>query len=173
VLPPRNILFPVLPYRTDKLTFPLCRACADGQIRIRCLHSDEERSLTGVWATPELGKALEQGYKVLEIFEVYHYPQRQDMMFAEYINKFLGLKVESSGWPSWAKTDEQRAEYVAEFFRREAVQLDPTKIEKNPGLRMIAKLCLNSFCAYNPPVSTIRDSLISVCFFVGGRLGMR
>ncbi|CAB4001894.1 DNA polymerase, partial [Paramuricea clavata] len=44
ILPPKQLLFPVLPYRTDKLTFPLCRTCVQ-ELCTLCRHTDEERAL--------------------------------------------------------------------------------------------------------------------------------
>ena len=41
-------------------------------------------------------------------------------------------------------TDEQKQRYVEGYERHEGIQLDPSKIEYNPGLRYLAKLVLNS-----------------------------
>ena len=32
------------------------------------------------------------------------------------------------------------------YERKEGIKLDPAKFKKNPGLRSLAKLMLNSFC---------------------------
>ena len=42
-------------------------------------------------------------------------------------------------------TDEQKQAYIDEYMEHEGVKLDSAKIEKNPGLRQLSKLCLNSF----------------------------
>lgn len=89
VLPPRGLLHPVLPYRSNgKLCFPLCRTCCDGQLVEECQHSSEERALTGTWVTEEFYKALQVGYQVAEsetgmqdIYEVWHYSKRSDTLF--------------------------------------------------------------------------------------------
>jgi hypothetical protein len=61
--------------------------------------------------------AVAKGYKILEIQEVYQYevtqynPETGDGgLFVEYVNTFLKLKAEASGYPSWVKTpaDEDR-----------------------------------------------------------------
>jgi hypothetical protein len=41
--------------------------------------------------------------------------------------------------------DEERMEYIQHYFEHEGIELDPNKIERNPGLRVLAKLMLNSF----------------------------
>ncbi len=75
VLPPRGLFHPVLPLRIDKkLLFPLCHKCASLR-QAECDHSDEERSWIGTWATPEVEKALEKQYRVLEVYEVWHYKE--------------------------------------------------------------------------------------------------
>ena len=52
---------------------------------------------------------------------------------------------EASGPPDWIKTPEDAKEYIDRYFEKEGVSLDGEKIEKNPGMRALAKLCLNSF----------------------------
>ena len=77
IVPPKRLLHPVLPYKSGgKLMFPLCRTCAQEQRQGFCNHSDGKRALTGEWVSTELDKALEKGYKILDVYEVWHYAQR-------------------------------------------------------------------------------------------------
>ena len=95
VLLPRALYHPVLPYRTQgKLMFPLCRTCADNLQQEPCHHSDAERTLHGTWVTLELEKALEKGYKLVRIDEVWHFPVHTDGLFKDYIDTFLKIKQE-------------------------------------------------------------------------------
>ena len=87
ILPPTNLLFAVLPYRSEKLTFTLCRTCVDRQ-KQHCTHSEDERVLYGTWTSIEVEKALELGYKVLNVYEIYHFEKRQKN-FDNYINTFM------------------------------------------------------------------------------------
>ena len=97
VLPPRDLFHPVLSYRTQgKLMFPLCKTCADTCQQTPCTHSDNERAIEGTWCTVELEKALEKGYRLLKIHEVWHFPATSDERFKEYINTFLKIKQEAS-----------------------------------------------------------------------------
>ena len=73
VLPPRKLFHPVLPYRTNKLLFPLCRTCADTMNQEECHHTDQERQLTGTWVILEVLEAVKKGYQVVDIFEIWHY----------------------------------------------------------------------------------------------------
>ncbi|XP_078699560.1 uncharacterized protein LOC144926542 [Branchiostoma floridae x Branchiostoma belcheri] len=153
ILPPRGLYHPVLPCRIgDKLMFPLCYTCAVNQQQ-KCNHTDEERSLVGTWVTTELNKAVEKGYKMVEIYEVHHFENSSDKLFTGYIDTFLKLKQESSGWPAWVADDklspaerlEKENEYIQKYHEREGILLDRNNIKKNPGMRALAKLCLNSF----------------------------
>lgn len=136
-----------------KLTFSLCRTCAEKQQQEPCQCSDEDRAIIGVFCTPEIQKALECGYVILKIYEVYHWDEstKYDVetgsggLFGEYINLFLKIKQEASGWPDWVQNEEEAIKYIAEYSLREGIQLDRDSITKNPALRSIAKLLLNSF----------------------------
>ena len=146
VLPPRKMYFPVLPVKMhNKLLFPLCTACAkELNTESECSHTEEERSLEGVWCTPELQTALDYGYRLIKVFEVWHWEKRSKDLFCYYIKNFLKIKQESSGYPDWAKSDEEKQQYIDNYYSGENVRLDATKICKNNGLRKIAKLLLNT-----------------------------
>lgn len=85
VLAPEKLFHPVLPVRINgKVTFRLCGKCAEDQQSFprhepqnTCPHSDEDRMIRGVWCTPELEKAVEMGYKILKIHEVWYFPENQ------------------------------------------------------------------------------------------------
>ncbi|XP_069107303.1 uncharacterized protein [Argopecten irradians] len=154
ILPPRQLYHPVLPYRSNgKLMFPLCRTCTEDSYQGTCTHSDKERALLGTWCSVELDVALQKGYVVQEIHEVYHFHQTAcydsttgtDGLFTNYINTFLKIKQEASGWPTWCKTDTDKDEYIRQYEEREDILLDRDNIKQNDGLRALAKLMLNSF----------------------------
>ncbi|XP_062575191.1 uncharacterized protein LOC134237107 [Saccostrea cucullata] len=147
VLPPRDLYHPVLPYRTGgKLLFPLCRTCAERQdstSQDRCQHTDQERSLTGTWVTTELHKALDMGYTLDRIYEVWHFKESSQELFRSYIDTFLKIKQEASGFPPDCKTSEQEQDYIRQVLYKEGFMMDILSIEKNPVRRTIAKLFLN------------------------------
>lgn len=154
VLPPRDLYHPVLPYRTqNKLMFPLCRTCCENSIQIDCPHDDiNERLLHGTWVSDEVRKAVAKGYLIVKIDEIWQYETIQydqragsSGLFEEYIRTFLKFKQEASGYPAHCTDDESKDAYIAEFQEREGVLLEKDKIAKNPGLRSVAKLCLNCF----------------------------
>ncbi|XP_046406254.1 probable DNA polymerase [Ischnura elegans] len=153
VLPPTELYHPVLPMKGNgKLLFPLCRTCALEENQGDCRHEEAERTLTGTWVTCELKKAVSLGYIIVKMHEAWSYEVTQynretgeGGLFAEYINAFLKLKQEASGWPSWCVTEEKKEEYLRKFREREGVDLDKISISHNPGKRSLAKLLLNSF----------------------------
>ncbi len=154
VAPPRSLRFPVLPVHCNgKLMFPLCSTCTQRESQDPCQCSDKARSLMHTWTTCEIEVALDAGYEIVHIFEVLHWVETEEIdpatglggLFTEYINTFLRLKAEASGYPAHAETPAQRVDYVESFLRHEGVAMNAACIRKNPGLRSIAKLALNSF----------------------------
>ena len=112
-----------------------------------CHHNDRERQIIRTWCTPELEKAVEKGYIILHIDEVWHFPenQRRVGLFKEYVNTWLKIKEEASSWPEHVGEDPvKQQDHITNYFEKEKIQLDPTNIEKNPGLCTLAKMMLNS-----------------------------
>ena len=154
ILPPRKLFFPVLPFRScGKLKFPLCSRCAELELLTPCVCTDEQRCLTGTYCTVELNKAISKGYRMITLYEVYHYEEssqydpvtKKGGLFTDYVNTFLKEKTEASGYPQSCITDADKASYVERFYKKENVRLDPTKILKNSGRRATAKFSLNAF----------------------------
>ena len=87
------------------------------------------------------------GYTIVTIHEVWHFPknQRKIGLFANYVNKWLKIKYESAGHPGWARTEDQKQQYIRQYNEREGIKLEPTMIRKKPGRKATAKLMLNSF----------------------------
>jgi hypothetical protein len=143
--PPKKLRIPVLPVRMNKkLIFPLCVKCAEIKNQSTCNHNDAERQIIGTWTTTELNYALKRGYKIKTIIEVYHYPDKTIELFSEYINLWLRFKQQSDGWPNWVNTEEDKKLYIQNFLKNEGVQSSMNEVEKNPALRFIAKLFLNT-----------------------------
>lgn len=152
ILPPRGVYLPLLPTRIQvgksgehKLMFVLCRTCAESQNNVSwCSHSDDERCLTGTWATPEVYRAMEEGYVLKKIYWVWDYRCRSDKLFSDFVKTFYKLKTEASGYPSSVVTEEDKVLYRQRFFEKEGVELDDANIRHDPVLRFIMKMFLNS-----------------------------
>jgi hypothetical protein len=154
IVPPQNLYHPVLQYRYDKkLLFCLCRTCVqEHNATSECQHrSDAERCLEGTWVIDEVRLAVDKGYKILEILEVYEYQVTcydpatgTGGHFVDYIDTFLKLKQEASGYPSSVRTEDDEVRYMDLFHRDEGIRLDRDSIGYNVAKRGLAKLCLNS-----------------------------
>ena len=153
ILPPYGLYHPVLPYRSGgKLTFPLCRTCVEQEPKPltersnRCRHTDAQRCLVDTWLTPEVQEAINRGYRIQHMYEVWHFTRNSNSMFSSYVDTFLKIKQEASGWPEWVGDDvDKRRQYLDDYRAKEGITLDPDKIDKNPGRRSPVKMMLNSF----------------------------
>jgi len=153
ILPPKRLMFGVIPVRSkeNKLVFPLCRTCLEELNQESCNHADSERQLTGTWVSTEIIYALSRGYVITQVFEVWDYKKSRQLskdttgLFSQYIDTFLKGKIEASGWPPNCITEEDKNAYIKSIKDSEGIELDPSNIESNPGLREIYKSLLNHF----------------------------
>lgn len=144
ILPPRNLYHPVLPIHIDhKNMFVLCYTCAKTCACPPCKHSETERALRGTWATPEIDVAIQLGYRLMKVYEVWHFEHSSNHLFSGYVELFLQEKFHSKGYPSHARTDQQRKAFIAYIFEKENVKLDDARMIPNLGRLLVAKLCLN------------------------------
>jgi hypothetical protein len=105
-----------------------------------CTHIDEERCIVGAWVEDEVCKGIEMGYILLNVFEFGEYDityfdrgTSSGGLFAEYVNMFLKLKQESSGYPSVVKSEADKDKYIEDYRRAEGIALDKASISKNAG----------------------------------------
>ena len=98
----------------------------------------EQRALSGTWVLDEIRLAIHLGYEVIDIFVVYEYQvtqydpsTREGGLFVEYINMFLKLKAEASGYSRCVRSPEDEERYIENFFARESVRLYRDAIRPN------------------------------------------
>ena len=80
--------------------------------------------LEGTWVTEEVKLAVRNGYKVMKIFSVWHWnayekddaEKKSGGLFTEYVNTFLKVKQENSGYPSWCENDNDKDKYIEEYI---------------------------------------------------------
>ncbi|KAH7698491.1 hypothetical protein AAVH_34415, partial [Aphelenchoides avenae] len=156
VHPPKHLVHPVLPVKhADRLVFPLCRTCMEGSVDRRayrepgCNHTEDQRSWVGTYFTDELNLALSHGYRVDMVIGVWHWDDDQwtDQHFKGYINTFVRMKTEASGWKkailNAANPEKAKDEFI-EAYRLKGIHLRKDKIKANPGLKEYAKLGANN-----------------------------
>lgn len=88
-------------------------------------------------------KALDCGYKLMDVYEVWHFSEKSNDFFAGYVDNFLKIKQEASGYPGWCVSEKDKDKFVKEYEEAEGIRLDPSNILKNPGRRAFAKIMLN------------------------------
>jgi hypothetical protein len=104
-------------YRTKAIP-NCCSPCVQLVTTLRqddCTHSDEERCIFGTWVVDEVRQAVEMGYRLQDVYELWKYEvtcfdkdTNSGGLFAEYVNMFLKLKQETSGFPSWVQSEGQK-----------------------------------------------------------------
>ena len=82
ILPPTDLLFPVL----------LCATCVIERQQEQCTHDDNQRVLYGTWTSVEVQKAIQMGYKVLAVYEIYNF-KHKGKIFDTYVNTFMKLNL--------------------------------------------------------------------------------
>jgi len=86
-----------------------CRECYNER-NADCTHAHSERAITGLWTTAEMEKAQEKGYKIVKIYDVWHFQQSSTELWKEYIRKFLKIKLETSSLHVVKKSTDERHE---------------------------------------------------------------
>ena len=173
ILSPCKLLFSMLPIKiSGKLMFPLHHVCAENKDKGHCTCPSQSFALIHTLCTLELTLAINMGYDILEIYEVLHWPSNEKIdnstgkgaLFTEYINMFLHIKTQASGYLDSVCSLEQRQEYIEEYASNEGVILNPKLTECNPGLCSIAKLALNSFYVKFGQCSNMSKMVYITCY---------
>ena len=98
---------------------------------------------THTYCTPELEVAINMGYTIIQIHEVLHWKEtemynpvtKEGGLFTQYINTFLKLKQESSGYPQDVKSEQEKQEYIDAYLHHEGILLDKKCIDKKPWVK--------------------------------------
>ena len=112
VLPPRGLHHPILAQRIrvndyEKLVFTLCKECPETKNQKECKHSNKRRLLVATWTTDEINKSIKNGYKIIKVYEVWHFNKSTDSLFKGYIRRFMKIKLESSSYNFKTKEEEE------------------------------------------------------------------
>lgn len=137
VIPRKSDLLGLLPQRcsqTGRLSFPVV-------------------PMEGCWGTEEIYLAMQNGYHVEEIYELYYWEenQRSDQHLRGYVDYFLRMKQEAEGWKKLGATsDEPTEEEQKEIIDKLYIQngnlgrIRANQVTKNAVKRSLAKLYLNA-----------------------------
>ena len=106
----------------------------------------------GTWFSEEIYLAMENGYEVTELYEVYHFPpdRRTNEYFRGYMSFFLRIKQESEGWvkagaSSETPTEEEKERIIENLFVQNGsmARMRKENVGINLVLRALAKVYLN------------------------------
>jgi hypothetical protein len=121
ITPPSNLHIPLLPEKKDfKLVFDLV---------------DKEKA---VYTSVELLRAIDVGYTITKIYKSLSFDKTDDL-FKGYVNKFLKIKIECSGYDG-----DDIEQYIKDWYNHTGIVLEKDKIVANSGMKLIAKILLNS-----------------------------
>ena len=104
----------------SKLMFLLCRSCTETTNCGVSGHTHFERCLTGTWVSFKLQKAVAIGCVIVAIYEAWNYNETtvcdqatsEGGLFAQYINTFLKIKLEASGYPIGCTTPKKKTAFI-------------------------------------------------------------
>ena len=160
ILPPRGLYLPVLPYKqkiqqATKLLFGLCRACMS-RTGAKCSHFNtikgtikcNDRCATKACQECKFARKIakqncQECYNERNADCTHTDSERAitglwtTTEMEKYIRKFLKIKLETS---EFTCSEEEYRRKAREF----GIELG--ELKRNPGMRFIAKICLNSLC---------------------------
>jgi hypothetical protein len=66
--------------------------------------------------TEEVKLAIKHGYKITKIYSIWHWDKIEHYnedtktggLFTDYVNTFLKIKQENSGYPSWCQSESDK-----------------------------------------------------------------
>ena len=148
ILPPQNLAFPFLPYRTKsgQTVNTLCRTCAEIS-SINCKHTVNQRTLISCYMISEIEFALTLNYQILAIFEAHVY-ENSKYILRPYIKMLNFLKMKHSDCLDECHSifeKQSNCELMNNEMNFETpFLLTPLNIEPNKSKKLFYKLMANS-----------------------------
>ena len=75
---------------------------------------------------------------------MWHWREKKQGLFEDYVKEFMKMKQEKSGWPAHCKTREERQAYIDDYQRRQGIGLEYNAVKYNLGNSEVANRALNS-----------------------------
>ena len=121
---PKDLYLPVLPEKKEgKLVFDL------------------EDKIKAVYTSIELNEAVKMGYKITKVYQALKF-EKDNNIFKSYVGGLLQKKVEATG--SDHLSDDDLAVFLEEHKKRFNLDIKKEDLIKNPGMRALMKIQLNS-----------------------------
>ena len=109
-----------------------------------CTHTEDERELRFCWTIVEVKKALELGYQLNRVHEIYAFEKIRKDLFRDFVHQFYRIKLAASPWPIDIQSPDMQERYINEINQKMGVNMQVQDIQPNPGKRTMAKLLLNA-----------------------------
>ena len=150
VQPPTSLLMPFLQYRTEEgFTFlSLCRRCSELRQKV-CRHrAVSSRSFTSSWMVTDLDMAVSLGYKVIEWYEIHHFPKKSALL-KDYVKILNGEKIKNSGGLQNMTSEAEKKSYCDSLNERmnlpQQFELNSENVINNSAQKQTFKMLCNSF----------------------------
>lgn len=107
----------------------------------------------GTWFIEEIEFALQFGYQVLEVYNIFHWSpeKRSDRKFRPYVDCFIRLKQQSEKWSKLGAScdrpsEEEKQEVANKLYQANGGigMIDVNQVDENPVMRALMKLFLNN-----------------------------
>ena len=151
ILAPSNLKKPFLGYRlNDQNYYALCFQCLRNKSTIPCRHrSDEKRRFCSTYTVIEIEYALTLGYKILYVYELYHYSKKAQVM-KEFVQVMYSNRLKSSTFLEEVPLGD-REQLCNELnnkmqFNSSDLKLAPGNVAPNTALNKMYKSLLNNLC---------------------------
>ena len=147
--PPEKLLFPYLLLRTKngRSVASLCSMCAEKQVLSECNHTGVDRYITATYTTLEINYALKLGYKIVHIYEIWHW-QKEEAIFRRFMQLLIRKKLQFSGFPNTVISEDEKNQYCqsinANLLLPKELFLMPEDVRAEPKKRKYYKLLANS-----------------------------
>lgn len=137
IIPNKSDLLGLLPQRdkeTGRLFFPVV-------------------PMDGCWGTEEIYLAMQNGYLVTCVYELYHWEKEEysDQHLRGYVGYFLRMKQEAEGWKKLGASsndpsEEEKLQVMDNLYIQNGSlgKIRPEKVQLNAVKRQLAKLYLNA-----------------------------
>lgn len=73
-------------------------------------------------------------YTLQRIHEVWHFSKTKKGLFKDYVNMWWKIKQEASGWPKDDMTEEEKDQYIDDYFEHEGILLEKDKNRIQPRI---------------------------------------
>lgn len=73
-----------------------------------------------------IGRAVDRGLGYLDMYEIWEYEVTMyeiGVLFIDFVIKFLNTKQETSGFPTWCRTEEDKYSYITDYLKHEGIKL--------------------------------------------------